>query len=707
MSNSTAYINFSSLDYTGANSLSTYALDLTPLTFIPNLSSTQHLKVVWDFGDGTISNSFSASKVYQFPGKYYVNLVVYDCNNNAMISTFEKEIYVHDYLPFTFEILNTNLLYPSGKIIGPMEVRSYYPPYQTASPIFFSVSGSKGYNYWNLDSKFQHLENFYCFYDLNYNYALSSYQYREIPYIVPSVVNLYAKVLNNNIVRCLSTDASASFVGCSGYKEIYFKNDLGYTLLGLDFWMDRTKNQISLYDNPNIDYLNNLKVSLGAIGLGANISNLTITSNGLDGEGYPITSFNIHPIKFFNTRIPFVVKLKDVSHFSVKQLGLSNLPLELSDLTISLSATGDVQLVTEGGQYLLTEAGDYVYASGYTVSVPTDQYNIESLNYTLSAQNHGGAFRGYIEFPYDGTTDLLQNVAIGASYTYDYGYGPNTIYGQSSYFNVYSKNYYDIYKKNESFNASQTLMDLRFQETLIDKTILFEDFFGAVLGDSGYDHETIGTKTYEKISNFVANTQDIDDCEYEFIDSLAHSLGYNESGEESYNYPEKVKRIISLASVNKNKLLGEYNRFKENFDTRGHTSKDQYGTNIGEKIDPFTYIVDRRVPIVALEKFSNTYTLINTYNPSMSLYPLSDYSADWGWPLVLPDNFNFSDIEKYYLFFEYVPGYDNTVIGSVVDFDNTKTTISRGLNNSELFGADAVFENMFLDTLYQSLSLTS
>jgi hypothetical protein len=705
MSNSTAYINFSSLDYTGANSLSTYALDLTPLTFVPNLSSTQHLKVVWDFGDGTISNSFSASKIYQFPGKYYVNLVVYDCNNNAKISTFEKEVYIHDYTPFTFEVLNLSGAYPTGSILGPMEVKAYYPPYQTVSPIFFSVSGSKGYNYWNLDSKFQHLENFYCFYDLNYNYAISSYQYREIPSIVPSVVNLYAKISNNSIVRCLSTDASASFIGCSGYKEVYFKNDLTSSDLRFDFWMDKTKNQISLYDNPNIDYLNNLKVSLSSVGIGATISKLSITSNGLDGEGYPISAFNIHPIKFFNTKIPFVVKLKDLNNFSIKQTGLSCNPLELSALNISLSVIGDLQLVAEGGQYLLTEAGEYIYASGYTIPMLTSQYNIESLNYTLSAQNHGGAFRGYVEFPYDGTTDLLQNVIIGVSYTD--AVGPNIVYGQSNPFNVYSKNYYDIYKKNESFNASQTLMDLRFQETLLDKTILFEDFFGAVLGDSGYDHETVGTKLYEKISNFVANTQDIDDCEYEFIDSLAHFLGYNEVGEESYNYPEKVKRIISLASVNKNKLLGEYNRFKENLDIRGHTSKDQYGTNIGNQINPFTYIVDRDVPIVALEKFSNTYTLINTYKSDMSLYPLTDYSIDWGWPLVLPDNFNFSDIEKYYLFFEYVPGYDNTVIGGVVDFDNTKTTISRGLNNSELFGADAVFENMFLDTLYQSLSLTS
>jgi len=86
-------------------------------------------------------------------------------------------------------------------------------------------------------------------------------------------------------------------------------------------------------------------------------------------------------------------------------------------------------------------------------------------------------------------------------------------------------------------------------------------------------------------------------------------------------------------------------------------------------------------------------------------YPLSTYSSDWGWALILPTTFNFSDIEKYYLFFDYVDVYDNTPIGGIVDFNNTKTSILSSSTSSTLFNTNGVFEHIILDTLYQSLSM--
>ena len=169
------------------------------------------------------------------------------------------------------------------------------------------------------------------------------------------------------------------------------------------------------------------------------------------------------------------------------------------------------------------------------------------------------------------------------------------------------------------------------------------------------------------------------------------------------------KYLLNLASIDRNKLVGERNKFKENLDIRGHASKDIYGINIGNKIDTTTYMVSAGIPLVTLEKFGNVYNLLNTYQPVSSVlntnYALSTYSSDWGWPLVLPTSFNFIDIEKYYLFFEYVPQYDNSLIGGVIDFDNSKTTISPTVTHSDLFSDGGIFENMFGTVLYQSLSL--
>jgi hypothetical protein len=727
MSASTTYINFSSIDYTGKNSLSTFSLGLTPLKFIPELPNTYNHRVIWDFGDGTISKSFSTNKVYDFPGKYNIKLIVYDCNNNAMISTFEKTISVYDYIPYTFNIHIYNyiatedgtyiisedgtylvdesidLSLKCGKIEGPFMVNTYYPPYQSASSIYYSISGSDSLNYWTIqDNKYSHLQKFNTLYTEIYNYAISSYQYKEIDKIDFTSTKVYGKLHNNSIVLCDPLESGAEWVGSMASKNFYIKNDSITSKMLIDFWFDKNNSDLP---TTKLKYLNNLGISLSCNVVNNDASKLTITSNGLDGEGYPVESFNINSIKFFNTKIPFVIKIKDSDHMSIKNFDT----IQLSSLNIVILNVSDVQLETENGEWLLNELGEGIYAEGIINPLSSSCYSITSLNYQLSSQSIGGSFRGYIEFPYN-NTNLIQNVKIFATGSFvNDQLSSYSLSGESNYFNVYAPNYFDIWKKNEDFNPTQTLKDLRFQEILIDKNVLFDDFFSEVFGNESSDHDAIGVKIYEKIANFVENTQDIDKCEGSVIGSLGKFIGYNDENEETYIYPENINRVINLASMDTFKLVGNLNKFNQNFDIRGHSSKDEYGTNIGSIINPKTYIIDKNVPIVALEKFSNSYILLNTYQPvsagGPSNYALSTYNASWGWPLVLPTSFNVNDFEKYYLFFEYNEGYDNTSIGGVVDFKNNKTTIEDTITHNELMGDGGVFEHIFLDTLYQSLSL--
>jgi hypothetical protein len=74
---------------------------------------------------------------------------------------------------------------------------------------------------------------------------------------------------------------------------------------------------------------------------------------------------------------------------------------------------------------------------------------------------------------------------------------------------------------------------------------LFDDFIGGILGTE-LIHDEIGLKTYEKIANYVANTQDLDKCEIDFLESLGRFVGYNDFAEEKYTYPEKIKRLVNL-----------------------------------------------------------------------------------------------------------------------------------------------------------------
>jgi len=452
------------------------------------------------------------------------------------------------------------------------------------------------------------------------------------PWMGHYIWKINAKRYETSIVKCLSSDLNSCFAGLSGYKTVYMKEDNITPLLLMDLAFDKTKYKHPY--NTNFNYLNNLGLTLSAT-VSANIpTHLSITSNGLDGEGYIIDSFNISPIKFYNTKIPFVVKVKDGANFSIKNFDA----IPLSSFVINVGMYIDVQLETEGGILLLDEFGNDLYANGILISYPTSGYSVSSLNYTLSSQGSGGSFRGYITFLMQ--EDVTTNVTLILSATLidDQSVSWN-LEGNSNVFNLYPPNYFDAYKKNENFNAAQTLKDLRFQEILTDKNVLFDDFFGGILGGDSTQHEDIGVKTYEGSANFVQNTQDLDDSTIDSLNSMGEFMGYNDVNEERYIYPVKVKRLVDLLSIDKVKLLGYENKFRENFDVRGRSSKTLYGVNIGDEIDTTTYVVSASTPIVALEKFSNEYVLLNTYQPISAVgsyqYPLSSYSSDWGWPLVL------------------------------------------------------------------------
>jgi hypothetical protein len=698
----TTFTDFRVMDYTDSEVLSTYALSSTPLLFVPefNIFEEKKNRVVWDFGDGTISRSTSAYKFYTYPGKYTVQMIVYDCYNNALKSTFEKDIVVIDFKPLTFDLdvyskydvygnelpalsANTNpIVFKNGKISGPFVFTVTYPYYQTALNLYYTVSGSSSDNYVDLETnKYAHLDNTYSFYDKIYNYAISSYQYRHVEKIIPETTSIFAKIDGNQIVICKSSDDGAFFVGLTGTKSVYFKDDQPKDELGITFKFDKTGYNSKGSSSEN--FINNLGITTLVNVLENEPYSLSITSNGLDGEGYAISSFKINPIKLYNTKIPFVIKMKDAEWYSVKNFD----NLELSALNISLSAV-------DGSWNPLS-------------AIDTTLYTISSLNTTLSAQNHGSSFRGYILFTE--SDSVLENVVMYANTTLTTDTSSYYLSAKSTPFSVYPDNYYDLYKINENFDATQTLRDITFQEIILESTKLYDDFFAGILGDENADHDAIGLKVYERIANFVDNASDVDRCTLEALESLCQNIGYNDKNEEKYVYPEKIKRLLDLLSIDKNRLFGTSNKFADNFDTKGLAERTKYGLNLGSQIDTATYIVSAGTDIVALEKFSNKYTRLNTYQPVSAMsafhYALSAYSTDWGWPLVLPGVFDFADVGKYYIFFTINERYDNTIMDVVADFYNTRTTILSTVSKNDLIVDGGIYDNMFINTLYKSLSL--
>ena len=723
----TDYALFDILDYKNEAVLSSYNLSITPLTFkakIPDndqrVPPLNDVKATFDFGDGSFGHLLTSAHVYEYPGKYNVRLVLRDCNNNSVLASYSTDVTITDYITNTFTVDGVLLNdLNAGEFSDPITVTSQTPAYQDFQDLYFSLSGIDCPNYYNLRSnKFNNLKNYYSFYEKNYLPVLSGYEYAELNKISLSAESIFVKLTSyssglSSIVTCTSADPGSLLVGSSGNKIVYFKTEQQTPwekTITISLFKDR--NNIfakGVRGYKNTDYLNNFTISVSSVvgaTSGQTISSIAITSNGMPGENDEVDTFNISPVQYKDLDIPFILSPKNSNNYTTKALSAGT-------PTFSLLSGHDNALS----------------ALGSLVAVDTQYYTLSSLNSTLSTINTNFWYRGVLSFN-DSLSTTPSVLALSAKCAFENTLtsAVSTLTGVAS-FTCYPKNYYEIYKHNEDINYQQVFEELRFQEILLDKNILFTDFLGTIFGDVSSNYEVLGKKLWEKVFNFPSNNNDIDFCDINSLIGLSElvddpGLVFDRSLAQS---PALVERIISNLSVSYNNLRGTKNKFEENFDPAGRTTRAKYGKNLGEKLDSLTYELTGGTDIVAYEKFSETYTRLNTFQPLCALsgaafttsgntntYMLSDYStygvgtsgaAYWGWPLMLPGSFTITDVNKFYDFYSLSAVYDNTIIGGLVDYDNGLTTLSYDTPLSSLIGQDNIFDIMVRNTLFSSLSL--
>jgi hypothetical protein len=400
-----------------------------------------------------------------------------------------------------------------------------------------------------------------------------------------------------------------------------------------------------------------------------------------------------------------VVKVKDSYNNTVKNF---NTPISINDISIRVNN----EVITN--------------------------YYITSLQDTITSVNgEACAFRGCVQFnsitsPLTGVQIYAQIQATNNNST-DFG----TISGTSSLFTVYPKNYYTLNKINENYDMGAALRSLGIAEPLIDKDVFFENFIGVIFGNDTIDIDGLGKKVYERISNFTDNINSIDTVEIFQLESIGRMLDaeLNIFDSALVSYPSQIKRLINLLSINKHKLFGTENKFIQNFDDAGEPGTGKYGINLGSQINIDNYITFPLTSkyIVAYEKFSRKYTLLNTFQPlrgiggindipltlqdgisittesgeeifTEGVYYIKNYNKTWGWPLVLPRDFTPTDLEKYYTFYHFIDQIAGNAIGGVIDVDISSVKANTTYN--DLYRVGGIYENILLNTLYLSLSLT-
>ena len=695
MSNiNTTYALFEVQDYKNESVLSSYNLDITPLTFKADLPSTDFysdinkLEALFDFGDGTVGTGLTATHTYTQPGEYKVRMVVNDCENNSLLASYSTDISIYDYIEntFTVDIEDDILPLSAGEFSKPITITNKAPFYQDSSNIFYTVSGLTIPNYFELTPyKFNHLQKYYSFYEKSYIENLSAFEYNEIPFISVSGSNVYVKLSGNAIVDAKSTDVDSVFVGTSGRESYYFSSDQLASGIAINLFKDRNKifSKDSSLEYSLNNYNNNLSISLtanvGTTSLSANLSSLTINDNGLTEEGDDEAQiFDISPVQFKKAPIPFFIKPTSISNYTVK------------GLTLNGSITG--RLYDSNNQ-----------------EVNTSYYSITSLNSSISGIDTDYWFYGNLT--YDDGLSGFDSFTLGVSAEFTNSAETFQLTGRSVSFSIYPKDYYYFAKTNEDIDYTEVFKSLRFQEILLDKDILFDDFIGSIFGNLSSNSSSLGKKLNEKIFNFVNNRTNIDTCDLNSLISISNLLDEtaNVYDDSLFNFPPEIVRLLSLFSTDYNQFKGTKNKFKENFSDRGITTKEKYGKNLGNEIDINSYTVTAGTDIVALEKFSNNYSLLNTYQPICAVdtlqYKLSEFNTDWGWPLVLPTTFTSTDISKFYTFYEYTSGVEGTVYDGIINYADILNTFDISTALSSFKGDNNIEDIAIRNSLFSSLSI--
>jgi hypothetical protein len=182
-------------------------------------------------------------------------------------------------------------------------------------------------------------------------------------------------------------------------------------------------------------------------------------------------------------------------------------------------------------------------------------------------------------------------------------------------------------------------------------------FLGSIFGSYPYKPDDLGVASFSKIANFVSNTADIDTCDIKHLYDTMTKIDFQD---ESFKvrFPEGISRIVDIASISPNKLMGvkckcgdSFNSSEYGYGICSYCGKEKQ-SNRGKLIDTLNYNVTAGVPIVLRYKNLNKkYRKINTgLVDGNSIYSITQLATSIG----LPEEWRVD-----YQFYEYKPTSDN------------------------------------------------
>lgn len=710
--------------------------------------------LIWNFGDGTIyqtkdiENSAlqSIPHKYNWPGQYELKLSVIS-NDGVSSVAFNKILnvvnYCYDSLQWDYsgwsDLAASNL--SAGAI--PHGFQSCPPgPLNESIPLTFRFTTST-----TLSERIS--------FDLYSQNSLSQ------PWDVPSYENKYANLrprwrftdLDGNIISNIKPidtqlqpividksgllpnapgydSATETLVGYTGAIDIYYIDDIpslnyngSYSVNVPTLWINSNTQTYPNYQDKNDNNypsFSNSTVTLTSYFYVKNLlaDHLNIT---LNGGSIPIPS-TLWP----GISSSFIVTINSASasdttaEFANKVL--LNYPINFSNsvITASSDVDGVFTFANSGFNFsrydsLNRDTGGF-YKNIFT-TLQKDSLLLSSGSLTASLLVSAASATTIVEPEPDPLSGYNPALRVAAASSTSNTLQVLSVSGSNIYTIVNFDKTYFVRKINENFNYGAQLQSYALQPTIAVNSNLFT-FLSTVAGNSFTTEDNFGTKAYEKIANFVSNTQDITTSGINELYSLSKMID-NEFDDFNLNAPPVLKRAFDLFSTPHESLWGTREKYNLNFNNK------EYHTNLGTMLTAYdinTTIVSAGQKIVLNDIFdSNFYELIEvptinsyasvtaanmeTYFTSVTSYPCTAYplSAFFGWGVKTP-------VSKYYKFWVYNDVYSNTPVSNLIDWNTNANSLSTTLSESisstlEWYKDGGILENMYSYYIHKGLDL--
>jgi len=714
MEQSTGYLNFKVYDVFNNISLSAYTLSNTPLTFVPlfdtynsNIYSNQYL--LWDFSDGTYSKSITATHHFTTPGTYNITLKLINKLGEGIVDLVNRTVDIFDYVPDKLSVYNSGFsILTAGSYSPPFTVYRYnsWQTYESTQGVYSIIPYASGgvsprYDVYNYSKQpYSHLIPTHRFVIREQVGVLNIFDDIIVDRFETSNDKIYISLdtVNKTYITTTYETPNSVFAGTSGVKDVYFVDDLPTSCTGsynIFFTLDTTDFDQSII-RPNLPILNvNSVVYTFNYVATSNPVSLSVTSNGIVGEGQNLSTFDINGAQLKEGVLSFVVRPRTIDNYSVSYIPLSASPYPFNIFFISAIPNAlFIGLINKNGELI----------TSYTTPTTSIQIQNPIYNDVIPTYVKGKIYLSNVPAA---SCEDIRIFAVGALTNLPPSYTDNTgnifynqaISGVSQPFTIYNKNNYGkVAKVNENFDSYKAYESLATQPTIAESNILVQNVLGQIGGDIDANFNTLGKRIYEKIANYVPNISDIDTCNIESLFSQCDLYGVDTikyvKEDLLTRYPAEISRLVDIFSIKRNYLFGTRNNWNENLDKRTNVFNQVYGINTNlqtpsysSQVEPLniaTAILDRNNQyIVAYENFTKLYSLQPLYIDALSAqtFPLSSIDITWGWNLVLPEDFYTETAEtrvvlldKYYTFYKWNNYIDGTILDSVINWDDSINT---------------------------------